>query len=123
MTGLVDSEEFEMPLTKKNLPMFTTEFFVNICEPIVEVWVNVPEYMCGVNLDDDQFEYHSCGLLSADLNEMVNEYIKGYKLGYNELEDVEVLSNALIEMAKKLKNAIQLEHCELIKNDLKEKLA
>jgi hypothetical protein len=123
MIALVDSEEFKMPMTKKNEPMFQTDFFVNIHKPGVQVWVTVPEYMSGSNLDNEQFQYQSCGLLKADLNEIIDEYIEDYKLGYNELPDVEVLSDTLIEMAKKLKNAIQLEHCELIKDDLKEKLA
>jgi len=108
MTELVDSEKCELPKSEEDgRPLFRTEFVV--MSGGAEVWVHVPRYLQGYDMDCKHFEYDSCGLLSAKFVDVVDYYIENYKYSCSDMSEAESLRDTFLETTYKLNKWIEAE--------------
>ena len=125
MTDLVDSECIAMPEDDVGRKVFTTRLDFeydweakDIPPTEVEVTVNIPEYCTGSGMGCEtevyEFEYDSCGYLSASLPEMFNEFLTDYDDGYSDLDirHLRLLRGTLSDFVQKLDKKIQEEEVE-----------
>jgi hypothetical protein len=109
MADLTDTEGFEMPVGDDGNALFHATFHVNVdwedpdFKPTdAEVTVYIPMYCTGSDVDSDYFEYDSCGILGASLDEMLSDFID---YSCDNKKEALFLRDKFIELAERLDKA------------------
>lgn len=83
MTPLVDFEGSKMPLDDNGQPLFATQFWLKhdfdhpkIPPIAAEIFVRLPNFCVGEDMDSNLFKYSGVGMTSASMDNMLNEFIK-----------------------------------------------
>ena len=119
MPKLVDSEKVEIPDEGRWERYFRAGLYIDhagedqdYAPTKVSISVRMPEDMQCVTLDDDRFEYVSCGFLDAPLEDAVNEFISDYGYHYDSLDEARFLRNSFQNLISKLDAFIATEEGE-----------
>ena len=119
MPKLVDSEKVEIPDEGHWEKYFKAALYIDhagedqdYAPTKVSISVRMPENMMCVSLDNDCFDYASCGFLDAPLEDAVNEFISDYGYHYDSLDEARFLRSTLKNLIGKLDAFIATEEGE-----------
>ena len=119
MPKLIDSNNVEIPNEGHWEKYFKAGLYVDhagedqdFAPNMVSITVRMPESMLCVSLDDDSFDYASCGFLDAPLEDAVSEFISDYGYFYDSLDEARFLRNSFQNLIKKLDAFIATEEGE-----------
>lgn len=112
MTALVDFEGAEMPLDTYGRPLFATKFYIahDYNHPKIppigaEIFVRIPTFCVGEDMDSPLFKYSSVGMTSASMDTMLDEFIENC----DTKEDAEFLRDKFSHFVTKLNRFIESE--------------